>query len=80
MTFNKCYDYWEKRKRICQTTDNMIDDSIKMMQMINASDSQIDFGVKLNNFSRTNFAYIVLEGLIFSRVATLFLPLYVVIC
>ena len=58
----------------------MIDDSIEMIQMINANDSTIDFGVKFNNFSGTNFVYIVLKGLIFSRVATLFLPLYGVIC
>ena len=58
----------------------MIDDSIKMMRMINANDSTIDFGVKFHNFSGTNFVSIVLKGPIFSRVATLFLHLYGVIC
>ena len=80
MALKKCRHYCEKRKTICPTTYNMIDDSIKMMQMINANDSTIDFSVKFNNFSGTNFVYIVLKGPIFSKVATLFLHLYGIIC
>ena len=80
MALNKCRHYCEKRKTICPTTYNMIDDSIKMMQIINANDSTIDFSVKCNNFSGTNFVYTVLKGPIFSKVATLFLHLYGIIC